>query len=72
MLVDSGASNCLFNTKSLFTHINKCQSTLHTANTTDFKPSGIGTAKLDFVMNNGTVHTVELPDTYYPYHFRKC
>ncbi|KAK3250844.1 hypothetical protein CYMTET_39796 [Cymbomonas tetramitiformis] len=72
MLVDSGASNCLFNTKSLFTHVNKCESTLHTANTTDFKPAGIGTAKLDFVMNDGSMidagfgspHFIDLTWTY--------
>ncbi|KAK3252831.1 hypothetical protein CYMTET_37894 [Cymbomonas tetramitiformis] len=65
LLVDSGASNCLFNSKSMFTHVNPCTSTLSTANSTDFKPAGIGTAKLDFMMDNGTVQTVVLPETYY-------
>ena len=65
MLVDSGASVCLFNSETMFTNVNECKSTLHTANSTDFKPAGIGTAKLDFIMSDGTVHTVVLRDTYY-------
>ncbi|KAK3233976.1 hypothetical protein CYMTET_55755 [Cymbomonas tetramitiformis] len=65
MLTDSGASVCLFNCKTMFTHVNECHQTLHTASSTDFAPAGIGTAKLDFSMNDGTVHTVVLRDTYY-------
>ena len=65
MLVDSGASVCLFNSETMFTHVNTCRTSLHTTSTIDFKPAGIGTVKLDFSMNDGTVHTVVLPDTYY-------
>ena len=65
LLVDSGASVCLFNAKSMFTHVDPCTSSLHTANSPDFRPAGIGTAKLDFSMHDGTVQTVVLRDTYY-------
>ena len=33
MLVDSGASVCLFNAEDMFTHVNPCRTSLHTAST---------------------------------------